>query len=501
MTSASQDPKPVWADRMTVPPDAMALEYTAGRDVRALEPADAMLAPYDIWTNAAHVAMLADCSIIGADSARQIGTALAELQRQVEAGEFRLDQRLEDIHINVENLVAGLAWDDVAGLMHTARSRNDQALTYMRLFLRDAITDLATGVVHLAMALGNRAVADAGIALPGLTHTQPGAVTSLGHWWASHAQALERDLAALRALETYADQSPLGAAASFGSTWPIDRRKSAEYLGFTSVQSNSLDCVSSRGELETRFASAAAVLMNHISALAQDLIVLSSFPRRYITLSDAYVTGSSIMPQKRNPDFCEVTRAKASLVHGLLQSLLGVNRASLSGYNRDQQWTKYMMLDLYGEIRHSPAIFAGAMETLTVQEDVMLRDARSEFLNAVEIADLVSQQRSVPFRKAHALVAEACRESGTSGRIQMQLFNAIMKREGIGELTEEEWQTIDDPLLILKRRQSLGSPNPYLLGTEVAELQGRLGEELDRLARRREAIARARAGCMERLLK
>lgn len=493
--------KPVWAQRMQVEPDALALQFTAGRDVRSLPPADLTLAPYDIWTNAAHVAMLADCSIIGDDSAGQIGTALVELQRLVDAGEFVLDPRLEDIHINIEQQVAEFAGDDVAGLMHTARSRNDQALTDLRLFLRDAIQGMGRELCALAMALIQRSRTDARLPLPGMTHTQPGAVTSLGHWWASHAQALERDILAFQALNDFADQCPLGAAASFGSTWPIDRQLSAKYLGFPSVQMNSLDCVSSRGELETRFASAASIMMNHLSSLAQDLIVLSSFPRRYITLSDAYVTGSSIMPQKRNPDFCEVTRAKASMAHGLLQSLLGVNKASLAGYNRDQQWTKYMILDLYEEIRHAPVIFAGAMATLEVDAGAMLRDADKEFLNAVEIADLVAQTRGVPFRKAHALVAEVCRIAEPDGRIQRAQFNELLSREGIRSLNENEWQTIEQPVEILKRRQSLGSPNPDLLRKECDSLESRISAHANAIEERSVRLLEARKACFERLLK
>ena len=492
--------KPVWAQRMDQEPDQLALEYTAGRDVRSVPPADAVLAPYDVWTNFAHVAMLADCGIIPEESARKIGGALAKIDHLIEAGQFELNPKLEDIHINIENAVAAIAGEEAAGLMHTARSRNDQALTDMRLLLRDAIGEMAQQVLKLIESLVDRARKDAMIALPGLTHTQPGAVTSLGHWWAAHAQALERDVQALRALEVFADQSPLGAAASFGSTWPIDRERSAQYLGFSSVQINSLDCVSSRGELETRFASAVALLMNHVSELAQDLIVLSSFPRRYITLSDAYVTGSSIMPQKRNPDFCEVTRAKAALVHGLLLSLLGVNRAAVAGYNRDQQWTKYMLLDLLEEVRNAPAIFAGAIRTLTINKDVMLRDARAEFLNAVEIADLLAQRRSVPFRRAHALVAEACRDAGTSGVIQKDDFNALLAREGIEAFTPEEWRAIEEPELILQRRRSLGSPNPQRLEEEISALAGRIATQVHELTGRREQIVKARSAAIKRLM-
>ncbi len=491
--------RPVWAQRMDQEPDQLALQYTAGRDVRSMPPADAVLAPYDVWTNCAHVAMLAECGIIPMAAARKIGDALAKLDHMIRAGQFELNPKLEDIHINIENAVAAIAGEDAAGLMHTARSRNDQALTDMRLLLRDTIGEMAQSVVALILALIDRAKEDARVALPGLTHTQPGAVTSLGHWWAAHAQALERDVLALRALEAFADQSPLGAAASFGSTWPIDRKKTAQYLGFASVQMNSLDCVSSRGELETRLAAALSILMNHLSNLAQDLIVLSSFPRRYITLSDAYVTGSSIMPQKRNPDFCEVTRAKASLVHGLLQSLLGVNRGAVAGYNRDQQWTKYMLLDLVEEVRHAPTIFAGAIRTMQVNADIMLRDARAEFLNAVEIADLLAQQRAVPFRKAHALVAEACRHAGASGVIQRSDFNALLAREQVKELTVEEWATIEDPELILQRRQSLGSPNPDLLQQELSALQQRVLEQQQQLQTRSQAIATARTRALQRL--
>jgi argininosuccinate lyase len=491
--------KPVWRERMAAEPDALALQYTSGRDVRGLPPADLALAPYDIWTNRAHVAMLADCGIIEEEAAKKIGAALAELEKLVERGAFQLDPQLEDIHMNVERFVAARQGDEIAGLMHTARSRNDQALTDLRLCLRQAILDAAQSAANLAMALIDRAKSDANLPLPGLSHTQPAAATSLGHWWASHAFALERDLDALRALEPFADQSPLGAAAGFGSTWPIDREKAAEYLGFTALQVNSLDCVSSRGELETRFAAAMASLMGRLSMLAQDLIVLSSPPRRFIALSDAYVTGSSIMPQKRNPDFCEVTRGKAALAHGMLQSLLGVSRGAISGYNRDQQWTKFMVLDLIEETRNAPDVFAGAIATLTPNPEAMEAAARAEFLNAVEIADFLASNRGITFRQAHALVAQACREAKVDN-IELGALNKLLKTEGIAPpLSAEEWATVTDPQQILNRRQTIGSPNPKQLQADIKPLQKRLAAETNRLTRRQAKIADAQKNAAERL--
>ncbi|MCX7013479.1 MAG: argininosuccinate lyase, partial [Candidatus Sumerlaeota bacterium] len=402
-----------------------------------------------------------------------------------------------DVHMNIERFVAGRAGEEAAGLMHTARSRNDQALTDVRLYARQAILGVAESTADLARALVDRARSDARLPLPGLSHTQPAAVTSLGHWWAAHAHALERDLDALRALEPFADQSPLGAAAGFGTTWPIDRARAAELLGFSSLQTNSLDCVASRGELEARFAAALASLMNHLSSLAQDLIVLSSPPRRYVTLSDAYVTGSSIMPQKRNPDFCEVTRAKAAYAHGMLQALLGIGRAALMGYNRDHQWTKYMILDLVEETRHAPAVFAGAIRSLTVDAEAMARDARAEFMNAVEIADLLAQTRGLAFRRAHALVAEACRETKTPGALERDAINALLRREKVKPpFHENEWKSVTDPLRILERRQSAGSPNPKRLLAELKPLEKRLASEARRLAARRARLDSARRAAL-----
>jgi len=496
----SKSRKPVWRGRMSAEPDSLALAYAAGRDVRPAPPSDAVLAPFDIWTNRAHVAMLADCGIIAQSQARTIGAALKELERLIEQGKFQLDPMLEDVHMNIERFVAARAGEQIAGLMHTGRSRNDQALTDMRLYLRQSILEMADSTLCLAEALLERSRSDAALALPGLSHTQPAAVTSLGHWWASHAQGLERDLAALRALEVFADQSPLGAAAGFGTSWPIDRVRAAEYLGFASVQTNSLDCVSSRGELEARFAAALACLMNRLSALGQDLIVLSSPPRRYITLSDAYVTGSSIMPQKRNPDFCEATRAKAALAHGALQALLGIGRAALSGYNRDQQWTKCLILDLVEETRAAPAVFAGAIRALRPEPERMARDAEAEFLNAVEVADFLAQKRGLPFRRAHAVVGEACRQAGVAGRLERQALNALLKREKISpSINEKEWRALADPRRILERRQSAGSPNPKRLRADLRNLEKRLRAEKKRLAERRKRIEAARRRAAQRL--
>jgi len=251
-------------------------------------------------------------------------------------------------------------------------------------------------------ALLDRAASDAALPMPGLSHTQPAAVTSLGHLWAAHAQAVERDLDALRALEPFADQSPLGAAAGFGSTWPIDRAAAAAHMGFASAQTNSLDCVTSRGELETRFAAALSCAMNRLSVLAQDLIVLSSPPRRYIELSDAHVTGSSIMPQKRNPDVLELVRASVATVKACLDESLMITAKLPSGYQRDLQRLKpplFRGVDLPIESVDVMSCLVSGLHF--IEQNIAMDDA----LNAATEANELVTSEGIPFREAYRRIA------------------------------------------------------------------------------------------------
>ena len=389
--------RPIWSQRSTSQEETgrRALNYCAGRDVAERPAADAELIPYDLWTNRAHGLMLKKCKIISPAIHRKIVQGLGDLEQAWLDGNFTLNPNLEDVHMNIEGHVTAVMGEEAGGAMHTARSRNDQSATDVRLWLRTRLLDRLAAVAGTVQTLARMAGDHAETICPGWTHGQPAMPTTLGHWAAAHGWALARDAAALRALWPLINCCPLGSAAAFGTSWSIDRLMTARLLGFDDPTQNSLDTISTRGEVETRVGGALGVMMTHLSSLGQDLIFLSSPPRQAIRLSDAHVTGSSIMPNKRNPDFAEVTRARAQAVHGLVLNLMSVGRGALSGYNRDMQWTKYWIMDLLWEVGEAPEVFSEALEVLQVDKKGLARLA-TEVLLGKKLSELNLERKPIP---------------------------------------------------------------------------------------------------------
>ena len=352
----------IWGSHLKNQPDEQNVLFCAGRDVQELPMADELLLPYDIWTNRAHCIMLERQGLIPTASLAKILTGLSQLEKLVETGEFSLDPAKEDVHINVEAFVTEKQGADAGGRMHIGRSRNDQSACDMRLYLRSVGLTLFDSVKNMAESLLAQAEEHTESVMPGFTHYQPAMVTTWGHWLCSYVQGLCRDLERISFSISLINRNPLGAAAAFGTSWPIDRKLTTELLAFAKVDSNTLDCIVSRWENEAQLAHTGAMLMNHLSIVSQDLIFLSHPYSRLLQLDDNYVTGSSIMPQKKNPDFAEVIKSKASLAHGFLSSLLGIQKGSLSGYNRDTQVTKYLIMDLIRECEAAPVILQGVFE-------------------------------------------------------------------------------------------------------------------------------------------
>jgi argininosuccinate lyase len=416
--------------------------------------------------------MLARVGVIPSHALRKILKALKKLEGEAAAGRFRLNPALEDVHVNVEAFVEKEAGAAIAGLMHTARSRNDQIATDMRLCLRERLLNFVGPLLDLVAVLENLARKNLQTLMPGLTHHQPAAWTTLGHWAANHAFAFLRDARALLDLLPALNVSPLGAAASYGTSWPIDRDFAARLLGFDGPQSNSLDCVTNRSEFEARAAWLLAVWAQHAATMAQDLILFSSPPWHLMRIGDAYVTGSSIMPQKRNPDFAEVTKAKAALAGATAGALLDLTRGDPSGYNREQQWSKYLVLDLLAELSPAPVVLAGALESLTLDKTRMRELMRDDFLEAADVADYLAQTRGVPFRFAYRWLGEAVRRSEESGALLAQAVNEVLSREPrVRPLTPREQSDLSSPRRLLERRASAGGPAPESVRRQCAELR------------------------------
>ncbi len=487
---------PVWGRRLASEAGEANVAFCAGWDVRRREAADLQLLPYDLWTNRAHCVMLTRAGVIPASSLKAILKALRELEERYQKGCYELDPKLEDVHLNVESYVEAQAGVEVAGLMHTGRSRNDQVATDMRLLLRDKTLEFAGEALALCETLVRLAKRNTRTLMPGLTHHQPAAWTTLGHWAASHAFAFLRDAQTLLEACDLMNALPLGAAASFGTSWPLDRAFAAGLLGFAGPQVNTLDCVTNRSEFEARTAGHLAVWGQHAATLAQDLILFSSPPWSLMRIGDAYVTGSSIMPQKRNPDFAEVTKAKAALAGSTAATLLDLTRGDASGYNREQQWSKYLMLDLFAELGPAPVVLRGAIESLTLDKKRMRTLMQHDFLEAADVADYLAQTRRVAFRQTYRWLGEAVRRSEESGQNLAQAVNVVLAQEkGIAPLDETEMKNLTDPDYLVNRRASFGGPAPEAVGAQCELLSAQVRE----LTSRRNKFLRGLDGARHRL--
>lgn len=475
----------------------MCIAYCAGRDLRSRPMADDTLVPYDVATNRAHCVMLCRQGIIKPSRLVAIDRALRKIEKQWGAGEFELDAALEDVHMNIERAVAAIGGEAAAGVMHTARSRNDQTTNNVRMWLRDRLLEISESVAGTVAELADLAARHKRTIMAGWTHGHPAMPTTLGHWAAAHAFALDRDLQSLRGLWPLINICPLGAAAGFGSSWPIDRERTAKLLGYDAVQVNSVDAVSTRWEAEARFGYSLSVLMAHLSSLGQDLFHLSSPVRGLLELDPAFTTGSSIMPQKRNPDFAEVTRARANAVQSLAAATAATGRGALSGYNRDSQWTKYWIMDLVDEVGDAPQIFARAVATMTPDVDRLKASASADFIGAVDLADFIAASRGVEFRRLYHIIGEAVVTDETAGEPKGQFrrdtINALLAKAKIAPpLTPKEWKDATDPRRAIERRQSLGSPAPNQVQAQASELKRAANSAAKWTKQRRDALESAK---------
>jgi argininosuccinate lyase len=477
-----------WGGRMKEAPEQKNVAYCAGRDVAERPMADAALVPYDVWQNRAHTLMLAQRRIMPKPTARQVLKALTDFEKRAAAGTLALDPRKEDVHTNIEHFVASVAGEDVSGFMHTGRSRNDQTTTVVRMCVRERLLDFGESLVRLVRVINKVAAEHRDVPVTGFTHYQPASLTTIGHWFASHAQALTRDVARVLASYDRINISPLGAAASFGTSWPIDRALTARLLGFDSVQANTLDCVTNRWEMEADAANAVAFALTHLSIVAQDLIMLSLPQSGIVEIADRYVTGSSIMPQKRNPDFAEVTRAKAAVVQSQVAALMGIARGALSGYNRDTQWTKYLVLDILDEAAAAPDIFAGVFGTLKVNRERAAQSARENFVDAVDVADTLARDSGLPFRAAYEIVSRAVRLSEGQGRIDPEIVERLAAEAGAKKTKLE----ISTPERIVAAKDHDGGPAPKAVDRTLRQIAAAAKEQEACFALRRRRLEKAR---------
>ena len=412
----------MWGGRFSSGPDAIMEEINASIGF------DHRLYRQDIAGSIAHARMLAETGILSAEDRDAIVKGLEAVQAEIEQQKFTFSRALEDIHMNVESRLKELIGEP-AGRLHTARSRNDQVATDFRLYVRDAIDTLITQISTLQLALVNRAEEEAETIMPGFTHLQTAQPVTLGHHLLAYVEMLGRDAGRLRDARARLNESPLGAAALAGTSFPIDRHMTAEALGFDRPAANSLDAVSDRDfVLETL--AAAGICAVHLSRFAEELVIWSSAQFGFIRLSDKFSTGSSIMPQKRNPDAAELVRAKIGRILGALTSLMVVMKGLPLTYSKDMQEDKEVAFDALDSLSLSLAAMTGMVGDLTVNRAKMREAASSGFSTATDVADWLVRVANVPFREAHHI----------TGRLV-----ALAEERGIGleSLTIEDFKSVD----------------------------------------------------------
>jgi argininosuccinate lyase len=383
----------MWGGRFASGPDAIMEEINASIDF------DKTLWRQDIAGSRAHVAMLAKQEIVTAADASAIDAGLAAVHAEIEAGQFTFSRSLEDIHMNVEARLAEIV-GPAAGRLHTARSRNDQVATDMRLWVRDTVDQLDEQLGDLQQALADRALAFAGAVMPGFTHLQSAQPTTFGHHLLAYVEMLGRDRGRLQDARRRMNECPLGAAALCGTSFPIDRHATAAALGFDRPTANSLDSVSDR-DFALEALAAASICAMHLSRFAEEIVIWTTPQFGFVRLSDRFSTGSSIMPQKRNPDAAELVRGKAGRVIGALSGLLIVMKGLPLSYAKDMQEDKEGTFDALRTLSLCIAAMAGMVRDMEPDTRAMKKAAGVGFATATDLADWLVRTLKMPFREAH----------------------------------------------------------------------------------------------------
>lgn len=412
---------------------------------------DQKMAKYDIQGSLAHVTMLGKTGIIESVEADTIKAGLEELLKEYEAGQLVFDISNEDIHMNMESLLTEKI-GSVAGKLHTARSRNDQVATDMHLYLKDKLLEVVEKLANLRQVLVDLAEENVYTIMPGYTHLQHAQPISFGHHLMAYYNMFTRDSERFEFNMKHADLSPLGAAALAGTTFPIDRQLTSDMMGFAKPYSNSLDAVSDR-DFILEFLSNASILMMHMSRICEEIINWCSNEFQFVTLSDTFSTGSSIMPQKKNPDMAELIRGKSGRVYGNLIGLLTVMKSLPLAYNKDLQEDKEGMFDTAETITVAIDILAGMLKTMTVNQEHMAESTEKDFSNATELADYLAS-KGLPFREAHEVVGKLVLECTKAGYYLQDV--PFSRYQEISDLIEEDIYLALQSKTAVERRDSLG---------------------------------------------
>jgi len=383
----------MWGGRFSMSPSELMEQINASVDY------DWRLAEHDIRGSMAHAAMLADNDIISKSDAEDIITGLEKIRAEIQSGAFIWQRSLEDVHMNIENRLREII-GPAAGRLHTARSRNDQVATDFRLYIRDMLGGFDAMLAQLQLALARKAEAHAALVMPGFTHLQPAQPVTFGHHLMAYVEMFARDRSRFSDARQRLNECPLGAAALAGTSFPIDRDSTAQALGFSRRTANSLDSVSDR-DLVLETLSAATISATHMSRFAEEIVIWTTPQFGFLKLSDAWTTGSSIMPQKRNPDAAELIRAKIGRIAGAFHSLVLVMKALPLAYSKDMQEDKEVTFDALDNYAIAVEALAGMVENMEPVPEKMVSAAGDGFSTATDLADWLVRELKLPFREAH----------------------------------------------------------------------------------------------------
>jgi len=462
-TSALNTKNTSWSGRFNEPVAELVKKYTAsiGFDYR--------LAAFDIQGSIAHAQMLGAQKIISADDVKAIEQGLAEIAHEIEAGQFEWLLDLEDVHLNIEKRLTDKI-GDAGKRLHTGRSRNDQVATDVRLWLRASADQVIVALKKLQLSLLDLAEAHFDTVMPGFTHLQVAQPVTLGHHLMAYVEMLSRDAQRFADCRRRINRLPLGAAALAGTSYPIDRELVAKNLGFDGVCENSLDAVSDR-DFAIEFTFAASLVMTHLSRLSEEFILWSSPRFAFIDIADRFCTGSSIMPQKKNPDVPELVRGKTGRVYGHLTALLTLMKGQPLAYNKDNQEDKEPLFDTVDTLLVTLEIYADMMRGITVNKDNMRQAASEGFATATDLADYLVK-KGMPFRDAHEVVALAVRfavdkkvDLSDLPLATLQQFSSSIADDVYGVLTLEG---------SLNSRNHIGGTAPVQVKAAIARMRATL---------------------------
>ncbi len=455
----------LWGGRFQKQTHQLVDEYTASIAF------DQELALVDLAGSQAHVKMLTAKGIVTAEEGQTLLEGLWELERRAKAGELTFDVAHEDIHMNLEHQLTQLV-GPVGGKLHTARSRNDQVALDMHLYTREAVDQVMTKIRSVQQVLVNLAETHRNTVLPGYTHLQRAQPVSLAHHWLAYAWMLQRDWQRFRDSRSRVNLCPLGAGALAGTSFPIDRQQVAAELGFDGVYANSMDAVSDR-DFVVEFLANASLLIMHISRLSEELVLWSSEEYKFIELDDAFSTGSSIMPQKKNPDVAELLRGKTGRVYGHLMGILTVLKGLPMTYNKDMQEDKEGLFDTVKTLLGALDLLAPMMESITVHASTMEKAVQKDFACAVDLADYLVR-KGMPFREAHGVVGRIvfhCIEQG------VYMPDVLLQQyQEFSSLFAEDLYDVIQPRAAVKNRSSQGSTGSAAMEEQLQAIKAALQE-------------------------